>query len=123
MCDVVQWPGIVPQTSRFGISGAGVIEADWGDACNIAENPGQQYAIHVGDLDQLRATGTYTHSPAAGLCNRTSPSTFAYGAGNEYYLIVPNDSGREGGVGVDSQGNPRPVVSPVCGLSRVETCD
>jgi hypothetical protein len=99
-----------------------MVDASWSAACNIGSVPGQQYSIHAGDLDLLRSTGTYNHAPVDGSCNKTSPATFGYGSGSEYFLILPNDGVREGGAGVDSLGNPRPAPFSVCGEQRIGTC-
>jgi hypothetical protein len=122
VCEVTPWPGTVPQDATFSINGAGTIEAAWGDACNSGLVPGQQYAIHAGDLAALRATGVYDHAPVAATCDRTSPATFGYGSGLEYYLIVPNESVREGSAGVDSQGVDRATPPNVCGEQRIGSC-
>jgi hypothetical protein len=121
ICDVTQWPGSVPATVHFELVGTDTIETTWDDSCNVASYPGQTYSIQAGDLDLLRSGGTYTHAPVAGLCNRTSPSTFTAGGGSEYYLVVPNADGREGGAG-EGSGGPRPQASQVCGERREAGC-
>ena len=122
VCEPLNWPGIVPQDVLFGINGPGTVEATWGDSCNIGIVPGQQYSIHAGDLSLLRTTGTYNHAPVDGLCDKTSPATFSYGPGLQYFLVLPNDGAREGGAGTDSLGNPRPAPFNVCGEQRIGTC-
>ncbi|NIM02434.1 MAG: hypothetical protein GTN89_12180 [Acidobacteria bacterium] len=123
VCSPTEWPGSVPQDVVFELTAPGMIEATWGDACNAGLLPGQQYAIHAGDLDLLASSGTYSHSPVDGLCIRSSPTTFAHGSGSEYYLVTPNDGSREGGAGTDSQGNPRPTTTDACGVQRIGTCN
>jgi len=123
ICDPLVWPGVVPDSLQLDISTPGMVDATWGDACNIGGLPGQQYAIHSGDLNLLRSTGTYNHAPVDGLCNKVSPTTFAYGSGVQYYLVAPNDGVREGGAGTDSAGIPRPASSTVCGVQRIGTCN
>ena len=123
ICDPLDWPGTVPQNLLFDINGPGTVEATWGDSCNVGSVPGQQYSIHAGDLDLLRSTGIYNHTPVGGLCDKTSPVTFSYGPGAQYFLVVPNDGVREGGAGTDSLGNPRPAPFNVCGEQRIGTCN
>jgi hypothetical protein len=123
VCSPTDWPGTVPQDVAFELTGPGTIEATWGATCNAAALPGQRYAIHAGDLDLLASSGTYSHGPVGGSCDRTSPATFAHGSSSEYYLILPNEGSREGGAGADSQGNPRPSASGVCGVQRIGTCN
>ena len=118
VCDVARWPGTVSSAS-FSLTGPGTIEANWGDACNTGEFPEQAYSIQSGDLDGLRASGTYSHAPIGDLCDQTSTTSFSPGAGNQYYLIVPEGEGREGGAGSDSSGIDRPQSSSVCGERRV----
>jgi hypothetical protein len=118
-CDVSKWPGRV-LSSTFRLIGAS-IEASWANSCNQADLA-QTYSIQAGDLDLLQATGSYTHAPLGGSCNRVSPSVFTPGAGNEYYLIVPNAVGREGGLGAHSNGEPRPHLDGTCGEPREAVC-
>ena len=122
VCEVTSWPGSVAADVQFEVVAPGEIEASWGDACN-AGTVGQQYSVQVGDLDQLRATAVYNHAPIQDACDLTSPTTFSYTPGLQYFLVVPNDGVREGGAGVDSSGAPRPTLNLVCGETRVESCD
>ncbi len=115
-------PGVVPGTTLFTLLPGGEVQADWPDACNSGALPGQAYSIQAGDLDQLHGAGVYTHAPLDGDCARTSPAVFTPGPGNEYYLVVPNDGGREGGAGDDSTGTPRPQISAACGNREVDAC-
>jgi len=121
-CDVIRWPGSVPATVTVDKAGAGEVSVAWGDACNVAEVPGQTYAVHAGSLAALRAGGQYDHVPVGGLCDRVSPATFATGAGDEYYLVGPVAPGYQGGLGFDSTGAARPDVAGTCGLPRAESC-
>jgi len=119
-CDIVRWPGSVPETATFDRVGSD-IQASWSDACNIAEVP-QTYSVQAGDLSLLQGGGQFTHAPIDGLCSHASPTTFTPGTGNEYYLVVPAAGGREGGGGVESSGITRPQGSNVCGELREESC-
>jgi hypothetical protein len=121
-CQVTLWPGSVPGTALYDKVGPGTIEVTWGDSCNLGSLPGQAYSIQAGDLDALHAGGTYGHAPVGGLCNYTSPTTISTGAGNEYYLVLPNEGDREGGGGFASNGAPRPATSTVCGERREAAC-
>lgn len=123
VCDVAEWPGRVPPTVLFDYDGAGAIEATWTEACADPGAPGQSYSIQVGDLGALRASGVYDVSPAAADCGRVSPATFAPGTGDEYYLVVPVDEGRQGGAGADGSGGPRALPDGVCGPTREAVCD
>jgi len=122
ICETVHWPSQVPQTVQFDRGAAGSVDASWSDACNVGDLPAQQYSIQVGDLDLLHATGSYSHMPRSGACGLSSPANFTAGAGNEYYLVVPNEGGHDGGAGVDSSGNPRAATNNVCGESRIAIC-
>ena len=121
VCDPVSWPGTVPKDATFALTGAGTIQASWGGSCNLGALPGQQYSIQAGSLDSLRQ-GFYDHAPVDGMCDRSSPSSFGHGVGNEYYLIVPNEATRDGGAGTDPSGNPRPAGSGDCGVQRIDSC-
>ncbi len=122
LCDVTLWPGSVPPTVIFDLVAPDSIEANWDESCNAGTVPGQSYSIQAGDLDLLQSTGTYTHAPVGDLCDRTSPSSFSPGTGNEYYLLIPTAGGHQGGGGVDSEGVSRPAGSAVCGPQRAAQC-
>jgi len=123
ICQVVEWPGSVPADVSFRLVGPGTIEAAWSDSCNLGSPPAQTYSVQAGDLDALRASGTYGHAPVDGRCDHVSPTTFAHGPGNEYYLVLPNDGGaHEGGAGAGPSGAARPQTSQLCGIRRVGAC-
>ncbi|UCF66083.1 MAG: hypothetical protein JSV80_09765, partial [Acidobacteriota bacterium] len=122
ICQVTQWPGSVPATTSFLRVGADQIEASWQPSCNEGSPAGQAYSIQAGSLDDLHTGASYGHTPLDGICTRTSPETFTAGAGNEYYLVVPNQAGREGGAGTDAAGSPRPQLSTLCGEPREASC-
>jgi hypothetical protein len=121
VCQVSLWPGVV-RTAHFERTDGNTLEAVWDESCNIGAHPTQTYSIQAGDVDALIATGNYTHVPVDDRCDRTSPSTFTPGPGNEYYLVVPCADGREGSAGVDSTGAPRPQVTTTCGEQRPAVC-
>jgi hypothetical protein len=122
ICQVAEWPGVVPATAHYELLAADTIEASWSDACNAATVPTQAYSVQVGDLDLLHAGGGYSHAPLGDRCDLVSPASFTPGAGNEYYLVLPNLEGREGGAGTDSSGTPRPLSDAACGLYREAVC-
>lgn len=99
----------------------GEIEASWPPACNALELPGQTHSLQGGSLVALRA-GTYDHAPIADRCDRVSPTTFVPMAVDAYYLVVPNEGGREGSAGFDSAGVPRPQVAATCGARQEGSC-
>ena len=111
VCNIQEWPGSIPDSLVLERQGDGTISASWDEACNVGLLPTQLYSIQVGDLDQLRASGSYNHAPLDGTCDRLSPAIVAEGAGNLYYLAVSNDSDRDGIAGRDSQGVLRPQGS------------
>jgi hypothetical protein len=122
VCQVVEWAGTVPTTARFDLEAGGDIRATWDPSCNEGAPIGQTYSIQAGSLDALRADGTYTHAAVGASCGRSSPDAFAPGPGNEYYLVVPNFDGRDGGAGFDSDGAARAQPDATCGPRRAATC-
>jgi len=122
ICQVADWPGVVPATSRFELVAPDTLEASWSPSCNAATAPAQTYSVQAGDLDLLRAGGGYSHVPVEERCDLTSPASFTPGTGNEYYLVLPNLDGREGGAGADSNGVARPLWLAACGLYREAAC-
>lgn len=122
ICQVIEWPGQVGNSAGFLPAAGGDIEASWGPSCNEAALPGQSYALEVGALDTLASDGTYTHAALDGVCSRTSPLIFTPGSAQEYYLVIPNEGGREGGAGTDASGNSRPQADGSCGEPREGAC-
>ena len=120
ICDVTAWPGSVQTTTLYRLVGNDV-EATWGDSCNVGELA-QTYSIQAGDLGLLQSTGVFTHGPVGDLCHRVSPAQFTPGPANQYYLVVPNGAGREGGQGLQSGGESRPQVVATCGELREASC-
>ncbi len=121
-CQVTYWPGSVPTDVQLDLLAGGDVQVSWADACNIGELPVQSYSVQAGDLDQLHATGTYSHVPVGGDCGRTSPAVFTPAPANRYYLVVPNEGGREGGSGEDSVPQARPQFADTCGERRIASC-
>jgi hypothetical protein len=122
ICHNTLWPGLVPGTTQLRKLGGGQLEASWSTACNNAQLPSQLYSLQAGDLDQLSSNGSYSHAPLSGDCVRTSPAAFTPAGGNQYYLVVSNQGGREASAGATSSGGLRPQVSAVCGSQRVQAC-
>lgn len=122
LCQRSLWPGLVPTTARFVALPGGAIEASWDPSCNDGSAAGQNYAIHAGSLAALAGAGTYNHAPVDDVCTRVSPAIFTPGTESEYYLVLPNLDGREGGAGSASDGTPRPHPSTTCGTWREASC-
>jgi hypothetical protein len=122
VCQVTQWPGSVPATVFLDYVSSDNIEVSWDGSCNGDALTSQAYSIQVGDFDLLNSTGTYSHAPLDGHCDLTSPTVITPGAGSEYYLLIPNEGGHDGGGGMDSAGTPRPATNNTCGLRRVTAC-
>lgn len=121
ICQVTPWAGLVPSTARFDLV-AGSVQASWDASCSTGVTPDQTYSIQVGDLAGLRSTGLYSHAPVEARCDRSSPSLFAPGLGDEYYLVTANVAAREGSAGNRSDGLPRPQTSTVCGARHETPC-
>lgn len=122
LCDVIDWPGLVPESALFERLEGGDLRATWSASCNEGSPEGQSYSIQAGDLAALASEGAYAHAPVAGACTLSSPHVFTPGSGSEYFLVVANQGGREGGAGSDSTGNPRPHTSAACGEPREGAC-
>jgi hypothetical protein len=87
----------------------------WGDSCSQDDD---DYAVYAGQLD-----GVGDHAPLA--CSTAGSTTYTLvpGAGDAYYLIVPNNGITEGSYGRDSSGVPRPQGAGAC-YPRIEgACD
>ena len=117
-----------PGAGPGGVSGLvlerqsnGEIQASWPAACNDAAVPGQTYSIQAGTLAALRG-GIYDHRPVGDRCDRLSPDMITPVEEDAYYLVVPNEGGREGSAGFDSASVPRPQVATVCGPRQVGSC-
>lgn len=120
VCHVLDWPGQVPPSARWALApGGATIEASWDPACSA---PSATYSIRSGDLDLLHDSGVYEHAIVGGACELVSPVSLPLEPGNRYYLVVPNDDGREGGAGADSTGAARPIGAGECGEPRVSAC-
>ena len=96
----------------FARPGSGLLELRWGHACDHDAQI-TSYAVYRGTLASL-ATGVYDHVPEVCDTDGGISVLLAMGPGNEYYLIVPNDTNREGGYGFDSEGMPRPASDTPC---------
>ena len=121
-CQVTYWPGSVPADVQVDLLPGGEVQVSWSTACNTGELAGQTYSVQYGDLDLLHSTGTYNHVPISDDCSRTSPAVFTPPAANQYYLVVPNEGGREGGAGEDTSPAARPQIVNTCGERRIATC-
>ena len=78
----------------------------WGPSCSAGDS---EYAVYEGSL------GSFTsHTPVLCSTGGATTATIAPGAGNHYYLVVPNNGLREGSYGVRSSGSQRPAAIAAC---------
>jgi len=98
----------------------GDLQASWPEACNAVHLP-QTYSLQEGSLAALRG-GTYDHAPVGARCDLVSPTVFTPAPAAAYYLVVPNEGGREGSPGTDSAGTSRPQISILCGPREEAAC-
>jgi len=84
----------------------GDLTLTWGPSCSAGDS---DYAVYEGEL------GSFT-SHTSVLCSTggATTATIAPGAGNRYYLVVPNNGLREGSYGVRSSGSQRPAAIAAC---------
>jgi hypothetical protein len=84
----------------------------WGQGCGA----GVDYTIHEGDLTTLLSDGVYAHSSK--VCHDAGgdlQETFAPGAGDRYFLVVPRTAaGIEGDFG---PGRPPGTDAAGCGVA------
>jgi len=86
----------------------------WGPSCSAGDS---EYAVYEGSL------GNFT-SHISVLCGTggATAATFSPGAGNRFYLVVPNNGLREGSYGVRSSGSQRPAAFAACLLQSHLRC-
>lgn len=103
-------PGRVPDTLQVAknTGNGALLDFSWGASCGLAVT---QYAVFEGVLG-----GGYNHAPFNGQCAvaGTALGAQAPGAGNRYYLIVPESATAEGSYGVNSSGAEIPVGATRC---------
>ena len=98
---------------------AGELALTWGRACD--ERPGlTDYTVYRGSLAALR-TGRYDYVPAADSTGGSTSIALEPPQEAAYFVVVPNDTSREGGYGFDSAGQPRPAsAAPHLPASRTD---
>ena len=105
-------PGGRVNNLRVNKSGAQVA-VSWFGSCSTADN---NYGVYEG------AIGNFTsHVPVNCTANGTS-LTFAPGAGDRYYLVVPTNGATEGSYGKNKAGVERPVSAAACEPQAIGTC-
>lgn len=83
-----------------------LLNLEWGAACDA--QPGlTDYTIYQGSLASLHE-GVYNHVPVVGSTGGFTSATLQVPPDPAFFLIVPNDTSREGGYGFNSAGLPRP---------------
>ena len=90
--------------------GTGVVDVTYTPACDATD-----HTVYTGDLAFV---SSYGYEDAACNLGATGVASFAAGDGDRFFLIVGNDTTREGSYGPNSAGNPRPedVGTPGCDL-------
>ena len=78
----------------------------WGPSCSAGDS---DYAVYEGSLGSFPS-----HTPVHCTTRGATTATFTPGAGNRYYLVVPNNGLREGSYGVGSSGAQRPAANAAC---------
>ena len=100
-------PGLVPATVRVEKSALvlGNLTLRWSPSCSVG---GEDYGIYEGQLGAWYShTAIDCHDDGSDSVEEVAP-----GAGNRYYLVVPNNLNAEGSYGGASSGVQRPVGMP-----------
>jgi hypothetical protein len=93
------------------------ITLTWDASCLATDS---DYAIYEGAIGSFQS-----HVPIVAPNCTTAGATSATlqpGAGNRYYLVVPQGSAREGSYGIYSNGTPRPPSTSACRPQMVGAC-
>jgi hypothetical protein len=91
----------------------GNVALSWFGSCSAADT---NYEVYEG------AVGNWTsHVPVTCATGGTS-ATFAAGAGNRYYLVVPTNGATEGSYGKSGAGVERPPSAAACAVQSVGSC-
>ena len=90
------------------------ITVTWMPDCN--QNTTTNYSLYVGDLDLLRANGTWDYSAYNPTCNAGQDlmEVIAMPQGNVFILMVPHNFIEEGSYGLGSTGVERPQSTNSC---------
>jgi hypothetical protein len=95
-------------------AGGGQVSLTWGASCTASDT---DYGIYEGTLGAFPS-----HHPVVCSTSGALSKTFAPGAGNRYYLVVPRNASREGSYGKNSSGSERPTGTPECLLQLLAEC-
>jgi len=119
-------PGAVPDGDtvpgipiKLGKGGAGTINVTWTASCSGGAN---NYALYEGTIPIL---GAYTHASLNCNLGNVTTASFAPGAGNTYYLVVPQTASAEGAYGSDRIGGAAhaiPAAGTPCHPQSVAPC-
>ncbi len=92
--------------------GADTLRLSWGEACNSASEP-REYAVYGGTLANP-ASWSWDHEALRCESGGALSQTVPLGDASRYLLVVPHDTGHEGGYGFDSSGASRPAAARPC---------
>jgi hypothetical protein len=105
----------VPETSLdVSLGAAGEIKLSWEASCASADF---DYEVYEGRIDTY-----YSHTVKFCSTGGATAITFAQGAVNSYYLVVPRNLQREGSYGLTSTGVERPPAGGACLIQQIGTC-
>jgi hypothetical protein len=113
--DGLSWVGNPGRVATLSVNKSGAnLVVSWSAGCS---DGGTDYGIYQGTIGSW-----YSHVAIActdALADRTE--TFAPGAGNRYYLVVPRNAAAEGSYGPRSSGVERPAGGGACAPMQVVT--
>jgi len=93
------------------------ISLQWDPACNEADTPGQDYGVYGGSLGDFLTTAPLTCST-----DRATSYLTSGGAGDRYFVVVPQTSAAEGSYGLDGSGAPRLPSAQACNPQDAASC-
>jgi hypothetical protein len=104
-------PGRIPELHvDKSVLAPGQLDLAWAPSCSAAAT---DYAVYEGTLGNW-----YSHDPLLCTTGGASTATLTPGAGDRYYLVVPESDVREGSFGTDSAGIERPRSGNRCRTER-----
>lgn len=113
-----EWPsGTFMIRGSGGPVPAGTVALTWGDPCNLATTPGQDFGVYRGVMGAFQTYSSLTCSTAGG-----NGYTAEDGTGDAFYLVVPSTTPSEGSYGRDSTGVERPPAASACKPQSFEVC-
>jgi len=98
---------------RLEPSGFGDVRVSWEAGCSTSISG---YTVYEGSLATLRG-GQYQVTAAVCDAGLDLEEVLTPSGADRFYLVVPHDASREGGLGVDSDGTLRPAPSSPCRAS------